>query len=233
MERLEETLMQLVARLDNNKQNQISQYLDTANYCSNRMEKYQFLIGFLRAEGIISHGVLNEYVARNPNLHIFEISAPTGFGKTWAEGHLKDICPELVKSTNNEYDLFLDGYIKIEVKASRAVEYGCEGLLRDRALSSDSKKRFDMNFQQLKPACCDVFIWVGVWTDVIRYWVFSSNDIENKGYSPQHRGNTGEGQIHLKESNIAEFASFESSPRKLVDDVRKAYLRQTSKDKND
>lgn len=231
MERLEETLMQLVETIDKNKCEEINQYFRMANL--RPIEKCHCLINVLLVEGKISSNdaciFWNDYVARNPNLHIFEISAPTSFGKTWAEGHLKDIYPELVKSTNNEYDLFLDDCIKIEVKASRAVEYGCEGLLRDRALSSDSKKRFDMNFQQLKPACCDVFIWVGVWTDVIRYWVFSSNEIlENKGYSPQHRGNTGEGQIHLKESNIAEFSAFESSIRELVDNVRKAYLRQKS-----
>lgn len=35
-----------------------------------------------------------------------------------------------------------------------------------------------MNFQQVKPRCCDVFVWIAVWRDVIRYWVLSSNEVE-------------------------------------------------------
>ncbi len=122
----------------------------------------------------------------------------------------------------------MDSKIKIEVKASRAVDFDSNEPLYVKALSSDSTAKFDMNFQQVKPACCDVFIWVGVWRDVIRYWVLSSDEIkQNKYYSTgQHRGNIGEGQIHLKDSNITEFAFFESSIRELVDDVRIAYLRQ-------
>lgn len=231
MERLEETLMQLVETIDKNKCEEINQYFRMANL--RPIEKCHCLINVLLVEGKISSNdaciFWNDYVARNRNLYIFEKS-PTDFGKTWAEGHLKDIYPELVQSTNNEYDLFLDGYIKIEVKSSRAVDFYSKEPLYVKALASDSKARFDMNFQQLKPACCDVFIWVGVWRDVIRYWVLSSDEVaKNKYYSTgQHRGNTGEGQIHLKESNIAEFAAFESSTRELVDDVRKAYLRQIS-----
>jgi hypothetical protein len=60
----------------------------------------------------------------------------------------------------------LDGKIKIEVKASRAVDFDREEPLYVKALASDSQKRFDMNFQQVKPACCDVFLWIGVWRDV-------------------------------------------------------------------
>jgi len=32
-----------------------------------------------------------------------------------------------------------------------------------KALASDSNKEFRMNFQQVKPDCCDVFVWVAVW----------------------------------------------------------------------
>lgn len=148
---------------------------------------------------------------------------------------MKEICPELTKPTkkqdstySGEYDFLLDGDIKIEVKASRAVDFDSDEPLYVKALSSDSKKRFDMNFQQVKPACCDVFVWVGVWRDVIRYWVLTSDEVaQNKYYSPgQHRGNEGEGQLHLKESNIKEFVSYESAPRDLLVEIRKAHKRQ-------
>lgn len=41
-----------------------------------------------------------------------------------------------------------------------------------------------MNFQQIKPACCDVFVWVGVWRYEIRYLVLSFKEVvENPFYS--------------------------------------------------
>lgn len=39
-----------------------------------------------------------------------------------------------------------------------------------------------MNFQQVKPACCDVFIWLGVWRDKIRYWVLASREVAHSNY---------------------------------------------------
>jgi hypothetical protein len=168
-------------------------------------------------------------------LYVFEISAPRGFGETWAQGHLKEIAPELIKPTRNldpdysgQYDFYLDHGIKIEVKASRAVDFDSREALYVKALSSDSNKRFDMNFQQVKPACCDVFVWVGVWRDVIRYWLLSSDEVANNRYysAGQHRGNTGEGQIHLKDDNIREFDRFEVQARNVIDGIRAAYLRQ-------
>ena len=40
-----------------------------------------------------------------------------------------------------------------------------------------------MNFQQIKPSSCDVFVWVAVWRDVIKYWVFASKEIENNKWT--------------------------------------------------
>jgi hypothetical protein len=88
-----------------------------------------------------------------------------------------------------------------------------------------------MNFQQVKPACFDVFVWIGVWRDVIRYWVLASKEMEaNRFYSAgQHRGNTGEGQLHLKDDNIAEFSQYEARSNQLAEAIRKANERQRAK----
>lgn len=71
-----------------------------------------------------------EYINKNPNLWIFEISAPRGFGEKFAQTYVKAKAPqlkypsrELDPGYNGQYDLWLDG-IKIEVKASRAVDRG-------------------------------------------------------------------------------------------------------------
>ena len=204
--------------------------------------EYEFLISSLMGFGKITlddyYELRDEYIARNLYMYVFEISAPRGFGEAWAQGHLKEIAPEFVKPTkkidlnySGQYDFILDDKIRIEVKASRAVDFDSKEALYVKALASDSKKRFDMNFQQVKPACCDVFIWVGVWRDLIRYWVLSSREVaENKYYSRgQHRGNVGEGQLHLKEDNILEFKNYECTARNLVQKTRDAYQRQISK----
>jgi hypothetical protein len=156
---------------------------------------YEFIISHLLAKAVLSLDqyleLRDNYLARNMYLYIFEISAPRTFGEAWAQGHLKELVPELVKSTkkldpnySGQYDFLLDGKVRIEVKASRAVDASVEAPLYVKALSSDSTKPFWMNFQQIKPACCDVIVWLAVWRDVIRYWVLASNEVEtNPDYS--------------------------------------------------
>ena len=112
--------------------------------------------------------IRTEYISENPNLWIFEISAPRGFGERFAQTYVQGKCSTLRKASkkidpnfSGEYDLWLDG-IRIEVKASRAVDSTSDESLYIRALARDTHKKFLMNFQQLKPQCCDVFIWVAV-----------------------------------------------------------------------
>jgi len=201
--------------------------------------EYEYMISTLLGREKLSlddyYALRDEYVERNMYLYIFEISAPRGFGETWAQGHLKELVPELEKPLkkkdpdySGQYDFYLDGKITIEVKASRAVDFDLQAPLYVKALSSDSDRPFDMNFQQVKPGCCDVFVWVAVWRDKIRYWVLASKELEaNRYYSKgQHRGNVGEGQLHLRHDNIAEFSQYETKGRDLLDAIRNAYNRQ-------
>jgi len=167
-------------------------------------------------------------------LYVFEISAPRAFGEAWVQGHLKELVSELQKPSkrtdpdySGQYDFFLDN-IRIEVKASRAVDADMDAPLYVKALASDSKKSFWVNFQQVKPGCCDVFVWVAVWRDVIRYWVLSSNEVEKNPYysQGQHRGNGGEGQLHVKQDNIDDFNKYETKSNKIEEAIREAYDRQ-------
>jgi hypothetical protein len=202
---------------------------------------YEFIISHLLAENILSLvqylELRDNYLSRNLFLYIFEISAPRTFGEAWAQGHLKELIPELSKPTkildaeySGQYDFLLDGRIRIEVKASRAVDADREAPLYEKALASDSPKSFWMNFQQIKPGCCDVFVWIAVWRDVIRYWVFSSKEIENNPHYSigQHRGNVGEGQLHVRNDNIGDFDAFEIKPNRLAEAIRNAFGRQKS-----
>ena len=178
--------------------------------------------------------IRTEYISANPNLWVFEISAPRGFGEKFAQTYVQGKCSKL-KSPNKkldpnysgDYDLWLDG-IRIEVKASRAVDSDSEEPLYMKALSRKTDKNFLMNFQQLKPQCCDVFIWVAVYRDQIVLWVMSSKEVlENPSYSKgQHRGNKGnEGQLHIRQDNIAQFEKYELQGDNLEQAIRDAAKR--------
>lgn len=200
--------------------------------------EYEHLICNLIEKGGLSYeqyiDIRTEYVSANPNLWIFEISAPRGFGEKFAQTYVQGKCSKLKNPSkrldpnySGDYDLWLDG-IKIEVKASRAVDSDSEEPLYMKALSRNTDKKFLMNFQQLKPQCCDVFIWVAVFRDQIVLWIMSSKEIlENPSYSRgQHRGNIGnEGQLHIKEDNIDLLAPFELREDNLEQAIRNAAAR--------
>jgi len=202
--------------------------------------EYEYIISHLLAADVLTldayYELRDEYLSRNMFLYIFEISAPRTFGESWAQGHLKELVPGLQKPSkkrdpgySGQYDFSLDD-IKIEVKASRAVDADVNAPLYVKALASDSKKPFWMNFQQIKPGCCDVFVWVAVWRDTIRYWVQSSLEVEsNPHYSKgQHRGNVGEGQLHLRQDNIRDFDKFQVRSDDLRQAIVDAYARELS-----
>jgi len=195
--------------------------------------EYEYIIcGLIEKGGLTYHDYIDirtQYISENPNLWIFEISAPRGFGEKFAQTYVQGKCDMLKKpskkidpSFSGEYDLWLDG-IKIEVKASRAVDKNSDEPLYIKALSRNTQKPFLMNFQQLKPQYCDVFIWVAVFRDQIVLWIIGSQDVlDHQLYSPsQHRGNKGnEGQIHIKQENIHMFSEFELSNQDFETKVR-------------
>ena len=201
--------------------------------------EYEHLICSLIEKGGLTYqqylSIRSEYISANPNLWIFEISAPRGFGERFAQTYVRGKCSKLRLPSKKldpdyagQYDLWLDG-IKIEVKASRAVDNDSDEPLYVRALSRNTKKRFLMNFQQLKPQCCDVFIWVAVYRDQIVLWVMNSSEVQNNpDYSSgQHRGNKGnEGQLHIKNDNIHRLRKYELIGDNLEKAIRKAALRK-------
>ena len=199
--------------------------------------EYEYVISTLLAMDVLTldgyHELRDRYISRNQYLHLFERS-PRSFGG-WAESHLKELVPGVREPSDaidpdysrGQYDFFFEDN-RIEVKSSRAVDRDSREPLYIKALASDSGKRFDMNFQQIKPSCCDVFVWIAVWRDVIRYWVLSSYEVgTNRHYSGrQHRNSVGEGQLHVRHDNIQDFAEYEVKPNRLEEAIRAAYDRQ-------
>ena len=197
--------------------------------------EFEYLISNLIATGGFTFekyiDIRTEYISENPNLWIFEISAPRGFGEKFAQTYVLGKCSALKKASkkldpnySGEYDLWLDG-IRIEVKASRAVDSESDEPLYMKALSRKTEKKFLMNFQQLKPQCCDVFIWVAVFRDEIILWIINSDDVlKNPFYSKgQHRRNKGnEGQLHVNNDNIQAFDKFQLNGDDLSSAIKNA-----------
>ena len=203
--------------------------------------EFEYMISHLLAADKLTideyYEIQDNYIHRNLYLYLFEISAPRGFGERWAHGHLKELVPALQRPSkqldpnySGQYDFFLPVKIRIEVKASRAVEFKSNEPLYIKALSSSSELSFDMNFQQIKPALCDVFVRIAAWRDVIKYWVIPSFQVETNPYysTGQHRGNTGEGQLHLNKDNIHEFDQFLVQSNELEAAIREAFQSERS-----
>lgn len=231
MEVLISELKQNVVKL-NGKYNLDDEFLDNL-YSVYPFNRFEYIISHLIAEKILSLEqyleIRNAYLRRNKFLYVFEITAPRTFGEDWAQRHLNELIPELDrpskdfdKNYTGQYDFWYNG-ISIEVKASRAVMRKGGGTLLEKALSSNSRHGFDMNFQQIKPSCAKVFVWIGVWRDTIRYWVLSSDEVKNNKYfsKGQHRGNVGEGQLWIKDTNIKEFEKYLVPPREILETIER------------
>lgn len=198
--------------------------------------EYEHLICNLINRGGLSYEqyieIRTEYISENPNLWIFEISAPRGFGESFAQTYIQGKSSNLKRPSkaldpnySGQYDLWLDG-ITIEVKASRAVDRDSNEPLYMKALARDTKKRFLMNFQQLKPGCCDVFIWVAVFRDEIVLWIIGSNDVaSNPSYSSQHRGGI-EGQVMVTNENVHLLSGYELTDDNIEQAIRNAASRK-------
>ena len=236
MEKLTAQLDELINRLDNPEElrSQLDDLISIYPF-----SEYEYIISHLLSTNKFSideyYQLRNDYIDRNLYLYLFEISAPRGFGEGWAQGHLKELVPDLQRPNkkidpnySDEYDFFLSPDIRIEVKASRVVEFGTNAPLYLKALSYDSEKQFDMNFQQIKPACCDVFVWLAAWRDVIKHWVIPSYEVENSRYYSrgQHRGNVGEGQLHLNRENIRSFDKYLVDAKDIENAIRAAFERE-------
>jgi hypothetical protein len=242
VEKLKKELNSLINRLQNSKSFRAALEGLVSAY---PFSEYEYMISHLFAADKLTleeyYELRNSYIKRNLYLSLFEISAPRGFGDKWALGHLLQIVPEfkmaskkLDKNYSNDYDLWLDlpdkthkhAGIRIEVKASRAVDFEKpEEYLYIKALAVDSDRPFDMNFQQIKPKCADVFLWIAVWRDAIKYWVLNTKELQNNKYfsKGQHRGNVGEGQLHLNQENMSEFDKYEVASSQLKQSVIKSY----------
>ncbi len=169
------------------------------------------------------------YVNANPYLNLYNIS-PRVFGEIWAQKHLIDIDSRFKKPTkkidknySGDYDLYLKNgnkIIKVEVKASRAINTEIRGGLETKALGFESNEPYWMNFQQLKLDIADIFVFIGVWVDKMSYWVLTNKEVKQHPIrSHQHRGGI-EYQIGITDKNIDKFKKFLVKPNRLANVIK-------------
>ncbi|MCM1225082.1 MAG: restriction endonuclease subunit M [Lachnospiraceae bacterium] len=189
----------------------------------NRLMAYLLSVGKLSYQDY--EKLNNEFRERNKYINLFEM-APRTFGQTWGEQHIEELFPQFIKATkrnlatdypdfDGEFDLWHEG-IRIEVKACRANRTDGKRSLANRAYTHAEAlaNKFKYHYQQLKPSCCDVFIWIGVCRDELLYWVLTSKELQSTGkLGSQHRNeNTGvedaevfEGQVFMTEEELRPF----------------------------
>jgi hypothetical protein len=203
--------------------------------------EYEYIISHLLSEktmDLIDYKKIRwDYIAKAINLPLFEL-APRTFGDGWGQGYIKSFSKEFITPSsildNNftgEYDLILpyqEKNIKIEVKSSRATDISKNKKSEPpvtKALKKYTELPFNMNFQQIKPDCCDIFVFIIVWVDEIDILVLSSNDVKNHtSYNDkQHRYSVDEGQLHIKQKNLEEMYEFLVEPENLLRTIKSKY----------
>src|SRR3989338_4926912 len=196
--------------------------------------EYEYRLMYLLDKKVITfreyESLRDAYVNANPYLNLYNIS-PRVFGEIWAQQHLIDVdssfkkpSRQVDKKYSGDYDLYLKNWskiIKVEVKASRAINAKIRCGLETKALSFESDEPYWMNFQQLKLGVANVFVFIGVWVDKIYYWILTNKEVKNHPMlSHQHRGGI-EFQIGVTDKNFNEFKKFLIKPEKLVRAIKK------------
>ena len=230
--------------------------------------KYANIFSVLLTKGKLSYDQYvtsrDAYFSRNPNLDKFEM-APRTIGQTWGEDWLKKekkgilTDPPKKDGYTSQFDLWLptedNKGIKIEVKSSHVADKAPDRTLVEKAYKKPQGTEeeiskaikalnFEMNFQQLKPSCCDVLIWIAVWLDDIDLWVIPSSKIvmrpknaprrkpkdsivlpDGKLYmGTQHQGGKGgevpEGQIFVTNNHYEDLKQYKVSLETLIDKVK-------------
>lgn len=107
--------------------------------------------------------IRSEYISENPNLWIFEISAPRGFGEKFAQTYIQAKCSKLKNPSKKldtnyagEYDLWLDGITIISIETAGnylLIEYPTKTLsLSFTSIrgASDSDAMSDLAYDKIK-----------------------------------------------------------------------------------
>ena len=198
MEKLIEELdakIKLLKKNQGEKYNLEHSFLDTL-YSVYPFNKFEYIISHLIGTETISIqeylSIRSKYLERNKFLYVFEITAPRTFGETWAQRHLNEIVPEL-KLPSTVYDPTYNGEYDFWYDSIK-IEVKASRAVRRKSGGTLIEKALASD---------------------------SSDEVKNNKYYShgQHRGNIGEGQLWLKNTNIAEFTEYEVDVRHILEKI--------------
>lgn len=140
--------------------------------------------------------------------------APRPFGEEIGEWLVKKLIPKISNRKEGSHDGILEKDI-VEIKNARALFKQTKNLTLAEKLLTESERNFVVlkssddflcNIQQIKPHLFDSLIYGIFFDDIILLFKITSEEILNDkkvGFvNKQHRGNEGEGQFHIKRSNL-------------------------------
>lgn len=180
---------------------------ETVNFAAYLIER-----GWLKYEDFVK--LQKSFLERNTNLNIFKMS-DTSFGVKWGQAHIFALSDKFLKPEKGQdhHDAVLDG-LKIEIKASRAVERGSRLPLSEKALRYDDQRPFTMNFNHIFLDEADVFLFIGVWLDRICYWVLTNEELVSlPNYFNKYQT---EYQMAITEGNIKSFEKYRCEQAELL-----------------
>ena len=244
-------IQKIIDKLSTLEKNDMIWKLENLTFSVYPFSDYEFIISNLLWMGKMTLEEYEEmrenYIERNRHLDKFQMAWKTVW--KWAEDIMIEgdyglkkpsskIDPNYSQQTSYDaYTIYQEELVRIEIKTARVSEsWNDEASFADKALFSDSDKPFWLNFQQLKPQLADVFIFIAIYRDKLKYWILSSYEVKHYGeenwqrwkFSPwQHSGNAwNEWQLHIRETNISDFDRYLTHPSEIKDAIIKAFIRE-------
>jgi hypothetical protein len=173
-----------------------------------------------------SSRLLHQYRKRNPNIDAFCLES-AAFGKTYARNAVSALAN--FEKGSQKVDFFL-GDLRVGLCASRAYKAKTQtvrGSVSKRALRSESRDNFSLKWEHMFVENIDVYIRIGVWLDVHRFWVLNSSEVVG---SPDYKlGQTAtaiDSSLTFVKGNIDSYARYEVPKEQLAQAVTDASARQ-------
>ena len=250
-------IQDIISKLSEMEKDEMIQRLNSLTNSVFPFSDYEFIISNLLWKWKMTMDEYDEmrenYMIRNRHLDKFQMAWKTVW-KWWEDLMIdwwyglwkpsKRIDPHYSQQTSydaytvHEWDL-----VRVEIKTARVSEsWNDSDFFADKALFSDSNKPFWLNYQQLKPQLCDVFVFIAIYRDTLKYRILSSYEVkhywENEWdqwrFSPwQHSWNAwNEWQLHIRETNIDDFDKYMKSPQEIKQAIIEAFIRNKSQNSN-
>lgn len=195
--------------------------------CIMQSSEFDYVLANLQKKNLITsqeYGTLKREQMSNRYLILYGIDSRL-FAEIWAVEHLKRMDPrfnsEFDRAATKKYEALFEG-IKVGIKACRAVKENVQGDRFKGALRYSLKQPFAFRFRNLNVQMCDVFVFIGVWVNLMIYWVLSEREINLNEYLVLDQSKqTMDHMIEINNGNIAAFDKYRVHESDLIATIMK------------